>query len=187
MRLTLSFKNHPLTSNGLNSRIQSDGSFTIPGIAPGTWDLGVGGTVGMYVKSIRLGSREVSPDGIQIDATTAADPLQITLSPAMSTISGIVQTPDGKPVSGAVTIVGVPYLPGRGTVMTGSDRNGRFSTPGIPPGTYRVFAWEDLDTAQRYDSDSLVQYQNQSVTVTVKENETAQVTLRQIPAATPLR
>jgi len=102
-------------------------------------------------------------------------------------MTGIVQTADGAPVSGAVTLVSVPHEFGSRTMMTGSDRNGRFTTPGIAPGTYRVFAWEDLETAQRYDADNLAQYQNQSATVTVKEKESAQVTLRQIPASTPLR
>ena len=167
---------------------RSDGSFVLTGLAPGAWDLIVNGPAGPYVKSIRVGSREVSATGIQIDATNSALPLQITLGTAMSTITGIVQNSDGTPaVSGAVTLVSVPRGPGGRTMMTGSDRNGRFTTPGIPPGTYRVFAWEDLDTAQRYDADNLAQYQNQSAAVTVKENETAQVTLRQIPASTPLR
>ena len=188
MSVGLTFTNSPQARTGLAARIQSDGSFTIAGIAPGTWDLIVNGTAGTYVKSIRLGSHEVSASGIQIDATTAAAPLQITLSPSMSTITGIVQTADGKPVvSSTVTIVSVQHDPGSRTMMTGSDRNGRFTTPGIPPGTYRVFAWEDLDTAQRYDADNLVQFRNQSVTVTLKENESAQVTLRQIPASTLLR
>jgi hypothetical protein len=191
MSVGLTFTNSPHASNGLVARIQSDGSFTIAGIAPGTWNLIVNGTLGTYVKSIRLGPREVSAGGVQIDATTAAAPLQITLSPNMSTITGIVQTADGKPVvSSAVTMVSVPRDPGSRTIrtmMTGTDRNGRFTIPVIAPGTYRVFAWEDLESAQRYDADNLAQYQNQSVTVTVKENESAQVTLRQIPAATPLR
>jgi Carboxypeptidase regulatory-like domain len=188
MGVGLTFRNHPHGTNGLTARIQSDGSFTISGIAPGTWNLSVGGTPGTYVKSIRLGSREVSANDIQIDATTAATPLQITLSAAMSAITGMVQTAGGAPlVSSVVTIVSVPHEPGSRTMMTGSDRNGRFTIPVIAPGTYRVFAWEDPDTAQRYNADDLAQFQNQSATVTVKENETGQVTLRQIPASTPLR
>lgn len=73
------------------------------------------------------------------------------------------------------------------TMLTGTDRTGRFTMARIPPGTYRVYAWEDLDTAQRYDADNFAQFQSQSVTVTLKENDTAEITLRQIPASTPLR
>ena len=188
MSVGLTFTSSLRVPNGLTARIQSDGSFTLAGIAPGTWDLRVNGTLSTYVKSIKLGSREVSANGILIDATTTPASLQITLSPNMSTITGIVETPDGKPVpNSAVTIVGIPRAFGSRTIMTGSGRDGRFTTHNIPPGTYRVFAWEDLETAQRYNADDLAQYQNQSATVTVKENESAEVTLRQIPASSPLR
>ena len=188
MSVGLTFTSSLRVPNGLTARIQSDGSFTLAGIAPGTWDLRVNGTLSTYVKSIKLGSREVSANGILIDVTTTPASLQITLSPNMSTITGIVETPDGKPVpNSAVTIVGIPRAFGSRTIMTGSGRDGRFTTHNIPPGTYRVFAWEDLETAQRYNADDLAQYQNQSATVTVKENESAEVTLRQIPASSPLR
>ncbi len=68
-------------------------------------------------------------------------------------------------------------------MLTGVNEGGQFILPKVAPGTYRLYAWDDLETAQHYDPEFLKPYESQSVKLTVKENGREQVTLRQIPSA----
>jgi hypothetical protein len=72
-------------------------------------------------------------------------------------------------------------MPDRMTQVTGVGENGQFSLV-VPPGTYRLFAWEDLDTGQHYDPGFLKTYERQSITITVQESSRAQILLKEIPA-----
>ncbi len=171
-------------NSNIHARIQSNGAFTIANVAPGTYMVRVFGVPsGTYVKSIRLGGREVKDAGAEFTETTAGS-LQITLSEAVGSVSGVILTDDGKPMANcSVTLMSEPYEMGGMSMLTGSDRTGHFTTWPLPPGTYRVYAFEDLDMAQHYDPDFQAQFESRSVKVTVKENSVEQVTLRPIPPA----
>jgi hypothetical protein len=186
MHIGLSLLTGPMLSD-IGSRIKADdGSFAIADIAPGAYEVRLSGIPGDgWVKSIRLGSQEVTERRIEVTGATGAMPLQITLSRSVGQIEGIVERDPGKPVaSSTVTVFGDPL--GKGvTMLTGVPEHGRFTLPGVPPGTYRLFAWEDLEVAQCYDPVLLRAYESMSVRVTVKENGTERVTLREIPAPAP--
>jgi hypothetical protein len=170
--------------NSPSTRIQRDGSFNIADVAQGTYNVRVYGVPsGTYVKSIRLDGREVTNAGAEITAATAAS-LRIMLSRAVGRASGTIRTDDGKPaVNCSVTLMSDPYQAGGTSMLTGSDDTGHFTTPPLAPGTYRVYGFEYLEMAQRYDPDFLAQFENRSVRITVKENSEEQVTLRLIPPA----
>jgi hypothetical protein len=70
-----------------------------------------------------------------------------------------------------------------GGMMSGVGENGQFTFHSVPPGTYRVYGWEDLEVAQRYDPALLKLNQDQSVQVTLKENGKVEIVLIRIPAA----
>lgn len=166
--------------NDLRSRIQSDGSFAIANVAPGVYQVYASGLpVGTWVKSIRTGSRAATEGRIEI--ADAVSPLEITLSRATGQITGTVEDGQGKPAAGSVTLFSDP--PGTQTSLTGVGDDGKFTFSSLPPGSYRLYAWEDLVDAQRYDPDFLDAHQNQSIHVTVTDNGTARVTLRQIPSS----
>ncbi len=79
----------------------------------------------------------------------------------------------------SITLVGDP--PGKGFTLTGSVENGEFTLASVPPGAYRIYAWEDRENAQRYDPEFLKGYENNGSRVIVKENGREQITLKQIP------
>jgi protocatechuate 3,4-dioxygenase beta subunit len=171
--------------NGLRGKITNDGSFTIGDITPGTYEVRVccipGGT---WVKSVRIGSQDARDNRIEIPAGTSPGQLQITLSRSVAQIVGIVETDQGNPAAGgAVTLVGYPPRPGKVSMMTGITGNGRFTLPQVAPGTYRLYAWDDLDIAQHYDPEFLKAWESNSLLITVRENAREEVTLQQIPAA----
>jgi hypothetical protein len=186
MHIGLSLLNSPMVSD-VGSRIKADdGSFAIADIAPGAYEVRVSGIPGdRWVKSIRLGSQEVTDRRIEVTRATGAMPLQIMLSRSVGLIEGIVERDPGKPAaSSALTVFGDPL--GKGvTMLTGVQEDGRFTLPRLPPGTYRLYAWEDLEEAQRYDPVLLKAYESMSARVTVEENGIVRVTLREIPAPAP--
>jgi hypothetical protein len=184
MQIFLYSPDSPLQS-GLRGKIANDGSFTIGDGAPGTYEVRVccipGGT---WVKSIRLGSQDAWDNRIEIPAGTSPGQLQIMLSRSVAQIAGIVETDRGNPAAGgAVTLVAYPPGPGKVSMMTGIAGNGRFTLPQVALGTYRLYAWDDLDTAQHYDPEFLKAWESNSLLITVRENAREEVTLKQVPAA----
>lgn len=171
--------------SGLRSKITNDGSFTIGDVAPGIYEVRVccipGGT---WVKSIQFGSQDPRDNRIEIPGGTSPGQLQITLSRSVAQIAGVVETDQGKPADGgAVTLIGDSLGSGKLSMTTGIARDGRFTLPQIAPGTYRLYAWDDLETAQHYDPDFLKSWESHSTLITVGESAREEVTLKQIPAA----
>ncbi len=184
LQVSLLAKNGPLLNN-VRGKIKDDGSFVLADIAPGVYGVRLTPIPsGTYVKSIELGSQDALTTGINVNRQTAGAPIEITLSRAVGQITGVMQTDRGVPTGGTVTLVSdLPESGGGISMMSGVGDNGRFSLPPVPPGTYRLYAWEDLETAQHYDPGFLKPYESKSVQVTVTENGRAQVVLNQIPAA----
>ncbi len=186
MYIGLSLLNGPAQS-AMGGRIKADdGSFAIADVAPGAYEVRLSGIPGdAWMKSIRFGSQIVAGRTIEVTGAAGTTPLQITLSQAVGQIEGIVEKDPGKPAaSSTVTAFGEPL--GNGVSMvTGVAENGRFTLTALPPGTYRLYAWEDLEMAQRYDPMLLKANESGSVRVTVKEDATVRVTLREIPAPGP--
>ena len=180
MQISLSLMHGPKL-NDIRTKIQSDGSFTLGDIAPGTYEVNVfGKPSGCWVKSIHIGSREALESGIDISGADRA-PLEITLSRTVGQIAGVVETDQGKPAArSTVTLFREP--PGKESISSGVGENGEFTLQQVAPGTYRIYAWEDLETAQRYDPQLLDAYKSRSVRVTVRENGRERVTLSLIPS-----
>jgi hypothetical protein len=178
MQISLTAADHPSISD-IRSRIQNDGSFTFAGVAPGTYTVRASGLPsGTWLKSVQLGAAAASAGHIEISSATAASPLWLTLSRSLGRIEGEVITAQGLPSGAAVTFLS----DGTRTGVSGVGENGHFTLAELPPGLYRLYAWEDLEMAQRYDPDLLEAYQSQSVLVTVPERGDVHVSLRLIPA-----
>ena len=68
-------------------------------------------------------------------------------------------------------------------MTTGVGENGRFLLAPVPPGTYRLCAWEDIENAWQYNQGYLATPESNCVRLTVKEYGREQIILRQIPSA----
>jgi hypothetical protein len=102
-----------------------------------------------YVKSIRMGD----VDGLkqELEITGSADrSVEIVISPNGGTMEGLALSERGEPVSGAfVALVPTALVPvsQRPDLYKSArtDSRGRFQIAAIPPGEYRVLAWEDVE------------------------------------------
>jgi hypothetical protein len=64
-----------------------------------------------------------------------------------------------------------------------SDAAGRFVLRSIPPGDYRVFGWEALESYAYFDPELLRRVEAQGIPVRVSESAGNSLTLKIIPAS----
>jgi protocatechuate 3,4-dioxygenase beta subunit len=154
----------------------SDGTFTATGIFPLVYTLDTQNLpANCYVKSVRYAGQEVARTGFEL---TGDGQLEIVLSSTAAVLEGSVTGADGKPAGGAGIVVApvAGALPAR----TGNaDAHGNFYFANLPPGEYRVAAWDAASPEANDPPESLGPFARYAKTVTLGESghEKAQVTV----------
>ena len=137
----------------------------------------------LYVKLIRLGARDVLFDGIQGDTPLRGE-LEIVMGSAAGRIDGRVLDAAQKPVE-ALRVVLIPDEKRRGrkdlyrTMLT--DDEGRFQFWSLPPGDYKIFAWEFTDERSWLDPDFLRLYEDKGTPVRIQEGSNETRDIRPLP------
>jgi len=181
-----------LTATGLFQVLQlagpvsSDGSFTIPLVAPGKYVADVLGLPqGSYLKSARFNSMDALGQGFEWGSDQKGT-LEVLISAKAATISGTVQGDDGKPAPGStVTLVpDPPRLPVERLYSTAkANDQGQFQFLSVTPGAYKVYAWEEIGSTAHWDPEYVKPFSSASERVEVSEGGSATITLKQITAA----
>jgi len=167
-----------------NATVKEDGSFVIENVGPDKYRITTFGVGGTYLKSIRMGGQEVLDTGIDM-SNGAPGAIEVVLGLGGGQIDGVVQDAEQKPVSSSlVTLVPEPFKPNRNDLYrtTMTDQTGHFTVKGMPPGEYRLYAWEDVEPGAYTDPEYLKVHESKAAKVTVKEKSQEQVSLVQIPA-----
>jgi protocatechuate 3,4-dioxygenase beta subunit len=137
----------------------------------------------LYVKSVRMGDQEVRDSALDLTGGQAAG-ITILLGTNPATVTGTVRL-DDKPTAGTwVALVPDQYVPrGPTELRTGtSDQNGRVHFTGVPPGEYRLYAWEEGQSASDINASFLKPLQSKSAKVSAKEGDAIQVEVAPIRA-----
>jgi hypothetical protein len=163
---------------------KQDGSFTMDNVAAGEYRIGVAGMPpDFYIKEARIGANDILQDGFSMPRPQS-DRFEILLSPNSGQIEGDIVDEHGDSVRGIQPVL----IPDRDRERRDlfrtatSDQNGHFTMKGIPPGVYKIFAWEDLDQFAYFDPDILRRYEAQGKMVTVSESSKLTVQVKVIPA-----
>jgi hypothetical protein len=133
---------------------------TARNVPPDHYDLRFGGLPReAYVKSARAGETDVLADGLTVAGAGTID-IAIALASDGGSVQGVVRGKDQQPVSGA-TILLAPDRRSRADLFksTTSDQNGHYEFAAIAPGSYKLFAWEDVEPGAWEDSDFLKDYE----------------------------
>jgi hypothetical protein len=165
--------------------VKPNGSFLLKNVFDDDYELYVDGLpANDFLKSARLGGLDVLAAGVTIDSKQTPGLLDILISPNGARIDGVVSK-DQKPFQGA-SVTLVPDPPHRSEkrlfVLTTTDQLGHFSFQGVPPGDYKVFAWESLDTGAYRSAEFLQPFENQGESVHISEGSSVSVQVDLIPA-----
>lgn len=157
------------------SKTGPDGSVRLTGVTPGLWDFAVDPLPeGVWIKSATFGGQDVLRGSINI-SSGARGPLRIVLATKGAQISGTVSE-EGQ--SRSATVVLVPAA----TEMQGSIRmyratttqdQGMFTFEGVPPGSYKLFALEEVEPFAWLDPDFLKPVESLGESISVGDGERA--------------
>ena len=162
-----------------------DGQFTFNGVSPGTYVLDISGLPqDLYLKDARLGEQRVLEEPMTIEKHPPATGLQILLAADGGRMQVAVRDAKGQSRSGAHVVL-VPDLARRSRreqyrVAT-SDENGQAMLRGIPPGTYKLFAWEKVEPNAYLNSDYLQLYEEFGLPLKISSGMNTPVAARLIP------
>jgi hypothetical protein len=160
--------------------VSPEGTFKLPDVGPGDYTIGVNYPGAQtYLKSARLGDIDVLNDGLHL-AEQPERQLEIVIGTEVGAINGTVLNDARDSVVNAVIAL-VPETSARGRKELyktgGSDQTGRFSITSIPPGDYKVFAWDEVERAAWLDPAFLQPYESQGVSIHVGAGSREQIQL----------
>jgi hypothetical protein len=173
-----------------NAEVKPDGTFLMQSVYDGSYRVRVFGyPEDYYVKSVRQGGSDALESGLTISRIQPPTRIEIVLSPDGGRVSGTVMK-EQSPVSGAWVVL-VPDPPHRDreemyTTVT-TDTNGRFSMVGLPPGDYKLFAWELLQGKNYRDPDFFSAFEDRAAPVHTQEGQQQTVQLDVISSDEQLR
>jgi hypothetical protein len=162
----------------------ADGAFRYNRVVPGDYRVSVLNMPdGIYVKEIRFGETDVMRNSLQIRGP-ATDALEIVLGSDPGRIQGRSSDLQGGAARGS-QIVLAPDQRSRKDLfkVATADVNGLFTFAGVPPGDYKVFAWEALEPYSFFDPEVLRSVEAQGVSVRVTPAATDTINIRSISDA----
>ena len=135
-----------------------------------------------YLKSATFANRDILDEGLDL-RSGGSGALEIVMSANTAEVSGTVRNEKGDPAPGSrVTLipvkdrVGVQNASRYGT----SDQMGSFRMSGVPPGEYKIWAWEQLEFGLDQVPEFRRQFESSAVTVKVAEKASESVALKMI-------
>ena len=173
---------------GTNAPVDRFGNFEWKNVNPGNYIVQVygGDGQGFFLKSVTLGGRDIAT------GFTASGPatLEVVISTKGGAVDGVVvekekDVDNDYPVANA-TVVAVPEekyrkLPDRFAIGS-TDQQGRFTIRGVAPGSYTLYAWQDLEEGVWHDPDFLKSQEANGTAVKVEEGSHQAVELKLSPA-----
>jgi 5-hydroxyisourate hydrolase-like protein (transthyretin family) len=158
------------------SPLDKDGGFKLDNVGPGEYRVAVVGIPPDYfIKEARFGGADVLNQKMQFDSSQNAQ-LDIVISPNTAQLSGVVTDDKQQPVPGVQAVL----IPDRARDRTelyktvSTDESGRFTMTGIPPGDYKIFAWEAIEQYAWFDPEIVLRFESRAKAVHLSDlsNET---------------
>jgi len=134
---------------------------------------------GCYIASIQYGGEKVPDSGI---AYSNGATLEIAIGTDGARVDGNTLDKDDNPLEGGV----VALIPADGKSATRSVKSGprgAFRINGVPPGEYKLLAWDDVGQDDLENPDFIKQFDSQATGVTLSPSGTATESIRVIATA----
>jgi hypothetical protein len=125
-----------------------------------------------YVKSVTLKGQDVQNRAFGVEGT--AGPIEIVISDDTGGVDGMVNGGDGKPVAAYVVLISANGQ--EHTLVSGDD--GHAKNENIPPGEYRAWAFDNIDSVPYAEPDWMARNAGAGEKVTVATGGTANIALK---------
>lgn len=184
--VTLISGDSPPARSQPQAEVKPDGSFVIPNVVPGIWDINVEPVPkGGFIKSMLLGDQDVLTEDMLI-APNTREPLHIVLSTRGAVVSGTVTVPRDVPRSARARVLLAPSGKYEHVLsfyaVTAADDAGNFEFKAVTPGRYKLYAFEELDPSSFEDPNFLKPFEELSEAFDVPEGGHVSRQVRLIPA-----
>ena len=169
--------------------IQQDGSFTIPSVPESTYRLEV--TIlsplsaTAYIADMRQQGTSIYDDGLAIGAS-AVSPIEVVVNTNGGAVQGTVVGPNQQPFAAGALVALIPPPNRRQnpalyrTAVSGSQ--GEFKLSAVPPGSYKLFAWETVPHGAYQNPEFMETFEARGIQVTVQGGATTSQNLTVISA-----
>jgi hypothetical protein len=151
----------------IGSAIASRPSFAFSEIPAGNYRVQLTPPAPFYVKSVTLGGRDISNSDFIV--APGAGNIEVVLADDGGTVEGDVSTDDGP--SPAWVLL---QKDGASSRNARADAAGHFRIDNLPPGDYKVYAWDD-NTNVEYGNLDWMRQNAKGVSISVGPGQTAQV------------
>jgi hypothetical protein len=138
---------------------------------------------GFYLKEATLGGIDALRNNLRIREGDSAS-LNVIISPNAAVVEGMVRNEKLEPMPGS-TVVLLPEQDRNRTELFQqaiADHEGRFRLSSVPPGNYRVLAWEALVPNTYFDKEVLRPVEQRSIPLQLRESARQSLDLTAIPA-----
>jgi len=172
---------------GTNAPVDRLGNFTLKNVDPANYIVRVYGGNGQpfFLKSVTLGGQDITT-GFTANAPAT---INVLVSTKGGTIEGTLVESEkdvdhDQPLANA-TVVAVPEekyrkVPNR-FLVGDTDQRGRFTLRGAAPGSYTLYAWQDVEEGAYRDPDFLKSQEANGTAVKVEEGSDQKVELKPSP------
>src|ERR1039458_797282 len=162
---------------------KEDGSFVLQGLEPAVYQVSAQAPEDLYLKAVRWGDRDVMQSGLDLTQGAADSKLVVVLSANGGQIDGVVEDDQLTPAAGAMVALAPSGAPPSKSLLkwTQTSPGGHFHMQGIAPGSYKLFAWEDVDINEvMYNPDFLKPLDSQAQSIEISEGSKESVQLKLI-------
>jgi hypothetical protein len=164
--------------------VDKRGSIGAEGIHPGKYFLEIAPPAGLFVKSVKAGTSELTGREVDLTSGGAVD-LTIVFRYGSASLNGTVTTGDSS--SGAVSplqmvlVTVPPRIDGSGVYFCALDRSGQFSFSNVAPGKYRLAALPQLDMRLVENPSFLQNVLDLGTEVELQEKESKSIQVTPVP------
>jgi protocatechuate 3,4-dioxygenase beta subunit len=157
--------------HGAVGRMEQGGKVIVLGnVAPDHYLIGYDAVLshGYYVKSIKAGESDLLRDGLDV---TGSEPIfiEVAIAPDGAIAQGMVLDKQEQPVPEATVLLAPEQRSRRDLYKsTTTDQFGHYEMASIAPGTYKVFAWHDVEPGAWDDPEFLKPYEKQGEAATLE-------------------
>jgi len=174
----------PTMSGSPGTEVKPDGSFVLHDVGPAVYQLNLITLSGSYLKSIKLDDHVLQDR--RIDLTQGGARLAVVLATDVALVEGSVKKADGEPaVRVRVTLVPEGDQFGSQDVprYAFSNEKGEFKMNNVPPGEYKIFAWEEVQAGAAMYPEFRKPFEKRGVALKIPPNGHANTDLTVISLA----